>query len=84
MKEIHGLILSELELLKEDGIVIPEKINKTDLESVNRKISHSFKWVVIIDGTTFSLIEKAQYIEKDFFRLSLCACSLICCWVSPD
>lgn len=43
MKEIHGIILSELELLKEDGIVIPEKINKTDLESVNRKISHSFK-----------------------------------------
>lgn len=30
------------------------------------------------------MIEKASYIEKDFFKLSLCASSLICCRVSPD
>jgi magnesium-transporting ATPase (P-type) len=73
-----------LDLLRNDGVFIPDKISRTNLENVNKRIMKTQRRVVIVDGTTLALIATAGYIEKDFFRLSLCSSSLICCRVSPD
>jgi magnesium-transporting ATPase (P-type) len=64
--------------------VLPKKIKKINLEKINAMIRNSGKKkAIIIDGKTLALILGNEELEKNFFKLGLCASSVICCRVSP-
>lgn len=84
MTYIQSLLEEKLIEVENDGFVLPKKIKKINLEKINAMIRNSGKKkAIIIDGKTLALILGNEELEKNFFKLGLCASSVICCRVSP-